>query len=141
MKLWNKFKPVRDKHVGDVEVVADLDALISDDIAFRFGGKTYKIKPLEAGEAFIVWQNLSKLEGLTKRDEVTFTEVLDFYTDLFSSVCPEIKRSDVEQMSQPQCAALLQLILDTVTGRVFSESKKKVGMMRESWTQSTPPIS
>lgn len=134
MKLWKNFKPTRDD-AKEVEVVADLDALVNDEVAFKFNGKTYKIKPLETGEAFIVWQNLSKLEKFEVGDLVEFKEVIDFYADLFHSVCPEITRSDVEIMSQPQCAALLQLILDTVTGRVFTESKKKVMQMQSTWRQ------
>jgi len=126
MKLWRKnFKPTRDSLEG-VEVVADLDALVNEDIAFKLGGKTYTIKPLSAGEAFVVWNNLSKLDQLRAKNEVSYSELLAFYADLFKSVCPEITRKHVEDMSQTQCAALLQLILDTVTGRVFSDGKKKL---------------
>lgn len=131
MKLW--FKPTRDSVDKGVEVVTDLDALVSEDIAFRFQGKLWTIRPLSAGEAFVAWQNMSKFETLKKKESITFTEVLDFYYDLFKSVCPDIKREDVENMTQPQCAALLQLILDTVTGRVFVDGKKKV--MTENTSQ------
>lgn len=138
MKLWHKFKPTRDAHEG-VEVVADLDALVSEEVAFRFQGKTYYLRPLTAGEAFVAWQNLANLEEFKKRENVTFKDVLDFYSEMFKSVCPEITREDVAEMTQPQCAALLQLILDTITGRVFTESKKKVNHMREQWEASTLP--
>lgn len=121
-----------------VDVVADLDALVDQNVHFKLQGKTHTIKPLTAGEAFIVWQNLSKLEVLKSQDQISFTQVLDFYADLFKSVCPEIQRKHVEEMSQTQCAALLQLILDTVTGKAFSESKKKA-MIQESPIQLMQP--
>lgn len=126
MKLWkSRFKPTRDALHGDVEIVTDLDALVNEEVAFRLAGKTYKLRPLSAGEAFVVWQNLAKLESLKSQKEVSFEQVINFYAELFGSICPDIKRKHVEDMSQTQCAALLQLVLDTVTGRVFADSKKK----------------
>jgi hypothetical protein len=125
MKLFRKnFKPTRDANES-AELVTDLDALVNERISFRLGGKTYTIKPLSAGEAFVVWNNLSRLDHLRTQNEVSYSEVLNFYADLFKSVCPDITRKHVEDMSQTQCAALLQLVLDTVTGRVFTDGKKK----------------
>jgi len=135
MKLFKrKLQPTRD--LASVEVVADLDALVNEEVAFRLQGKTFYLKPLSAGEAFVVWQNLAKLDAMKSKNEVTFTEVLDFYAEMFSSVCPDIKRKHVEEMSQAQCAALLQLILDTVTGRVFADAKKKAQITNHSTQHS-----
>jgi hypothetical protein len=139
MKLWkSKFKPARDQIEG-VEVVADLDALMNEPVPFRLAGKVYKIKPLSSGEAFVLWNNLAKVEALRAKDSITFTELLDFYAGLFKSACPEVTREMVEKMSQQQCAALLQLILDTVTGRIFADDKKKAMKADQSTSQSTQP--
>lgn len=139
MKLWKtKLKPTRDSHDESVDIVADLDALVSEDVAFRFQGKTYKIRPLSAGEAFIAWQNLAKLEEYKKKEGATYSDVLDFYSDLFGSVCPEITRDIVKEMTQTQCTALLHLVLDTITGKAFSESKKKLNTDQSASGQSTP---
>ena len=138
MKLWkNKLQPARDSQDESVDIITDLDALVSEDVAFRFQGKTYKIRPLSAGEAFIAWQNLAKLEDYKKKEGATYSDVLDFYSDLFGSVCPEITRDIVKEMTQTQCTALLHLVLDTITGKAFSESKKKLNTDQSASGQST----
>lgn len=117
--LW--MKPARDQI--DAEIVTDLDALESKAIGFKFQGRSYVLQPISTGKLLEIYGAFGKIDDLIKKNSITADEVLNSYTDLFSSVCPEMDRETVGKMNQAQAAALFALIFDAVTGRVGKEKK------------------
>lgn len=120
MKFW----PTRQKHKA--ELVADLDALVNDPVAFKVLGKEHIIEPISAVEFFKYTNAYAKLWNLTEGKTITLEgdKLIDAYHELFSAVCKTITRKDIEAMSQAQIGALFQVISDTVTGRYHVDQKK-----------------
>lgn len=122
MKLL-RLRPARpEQHVN---VVRDLDSLASDNVGFRFGGKTHILRSIGVGELLQVYEAFGTVFKTAKDSKSTSGDVIDAYTELFSSLCDTITRKEVEQMTQAQAAALFQLVLDTVTGSAQAEGLKK----------------
>ena len=121
----NWFKGERNKSKLKVsgDNVADLDAMLVEPVGFRLHGKDHLIKPLTVEQFMLYAVNLSDIYSLKEKKDVTADELIDKYYALISSVCSTIKRSDIEQMSQQQVSALFELIVSTVTGKIFSEKK------------------
>lgn len=117
-------KPARETAKAAV-VIADLDKLIAEPIAFRFDGKTHLINPISTKEFFRVTANLAKMDELKAKSEVSAEELIDAYTNLISSVCETIGRKEIENMTQAQVGALFQLVLDCVTGKAQAGTEKK----------------
>jgi len=98
-------------------IVADLDQIVAKPVGFRLGGKTHTINPISTKEFWTLSNALVELWALRDAKEVTPDELIDKYHGLVATVCPSIKRSDIEGMTQAQVAALYQLIMDAATGR------------------------
>jgi hypothetical protein len=115
-------QPVKVKaHRPVREVVSDLDALVSEPIAFRFNGEVHEIKPVSTLELLSFTNAFAELQELNGRaDSITVGELVDAYTSVISSVCPSITREHVESMTQAQVAALFQLVMDSVVGRAHA---------------------
>jgi hypothetical protein len=107
------------------KVVADLDVIDVKPVAFRFNGETHLLKPVTTKEFLKASESFAKMDAMSKSDnQVPIEEVIDVYADLISSLCDTVNRDDILNMSQAQVAALLQLIIDHVTGRVVKDEKK-----------------
>lgn len=119
MKLW----PTRQKHTADL--VADLDAMVSEAIAFKLHGKQHIVKPISL-EEFLKYTNAySQIWNSTdEKKKLTNEQFIEMYHQLFSSVCDTITIDDIKRMSQAQVGALFQLISDTVTGKAHVDQKK-----------------
>lgn len=108
------------------ELYADLDALASRTVSFKFQGVSYKIGPIdtinfmEFSNALIALQDLVLSEKTIAPDELRMK-----YTNLFKSVCSQITDDTVKAMEIPQVAAVFQLIVDSVLGRIQDEGLKK----------------
>jgi hypothetical protein len=109
-------------------VVTDLDAIIREPIAVTLHGKTHVIKPVLVEEFFSLSNALAAISDIAGADKVTLDEVIDGYYGVISSVCPTITKSDIRQSSHSQIAALLQLVMDHVSGGLTDEKKKALGM-------------
>ena len=118
MKNLLNIKPARGRH-EDADPIADLDALESQPIRFRFNKKIYTIKPIDTLTQFKVSNMFSRLGQFIGDDEETLTgaKMISHYTDLFKTCCPEIERKDVETMSIQQLNALMTLILEHIMGK------------------------
>lgn len=129
MKFWNK--PARqEKKIREEDFVADLDALDSRPVYFRFLGRMFKIPPISTGQLLNVYAGFMKVDMLAKSNAIDADKLIDTYTELFSSMCPEITREIVSKMTQAQAAALYTLIFETVSGRIGA-SKKKLDLMNQ----------
>jgi hypothetical protein len=110
---------------GEVRVISDLDAIISETVGFRFEGKVYEIPPLTLETFIIAVQHLAVLDGLKNKEKVTPEELLSAYTNLFSLVCPKVTRATVETMGHQRIAALLGLIIEVIMGKATLDAEKK----------------
>jgi hypothetical protein len=134
LKFWNK--PARqEKKVREDDFVADLDALDSRPVFFRFLGQLFEIPPISTGKLLKVYAAFMKVDALAKQSAISADDLIDTYTELFSSVCPEVTKDVVSKMSQAQAAALFTLVFDTVSGRVGA-SKKKLDLMSQMQAES-----
>ena len=131
-------KPSRPERPESEDIVSDLDALVAKPVAFKLGGKIRQIKPVTTLQFFTIVNQLSQLENVRTAPDVTGEKLLNIYHQLFSSVCDDFTLADVEDMTQAQCAGLMQLIMDVVTGRAQAEvEKKKIQVTR--LVEDTPP--
>lgn len=129
MKFWNK--PARqEKKIREEDFVCDLDALESQPVYFRFLGQGFAIPPISTGKLLKVYAAFMKVDALAKSNAIDADKLIDTYTELFSSVCPEITRDHVSKMTQAQAAALFTLVFETVSGRIGA-SKKKLDLMNQ----------
>lgn len=122
--------PIRDKKIDDANCIADLDALISKPIAIRWEGHAHYIKPIDLQTWLQASNSLNKAIIAFNKKQITEDELLDLYGEIFSSVCDTIGAKEVRRMTQAQCGAMLQLVVDTVAGRAHTlpsteDSQKK----------------
>lgn len=109
-----------------VDLVTDLDDLISKSYAIKFKGKMHLIKPLSVQEYYSLAKALARLAQIENLEQIDATELVNAYYDLFSSVCETITLKDVEAMEQPQIAAFLATILDRFAPKESQDEKKNI---------------
>lgn len=114
-------KPVEQPQAN---LVSDLDAMIAHPVAFRLHGKVHFIRPISVKEFYAFTNAMLSVQGLEKAEHVTPAQIIDLYYRLVASVCDSIDRSDIEKMTQAQCGALLNLIVEVVTGKAHVESEE-----------------
>lgn len=120
--MFNKTsKPIS----NDKNVIADLDALIAERVAFKIHGKTHYLESISTMQFWVFANELARFSEMKDAKSLTVDEIVDRYHTLFSSVCKTISAKDVETMSAVQLAALLNLILETVMGKTQGEATQK----------------
>lgn len=121
-------EPLKQSAEPETRVFVDLDRLLSDKVGFRFKGQIHYLNPIDTRTFFQVCNEMSALDSLAKKESVTVEALIKAYIKIFESVCDTINKDMVMQMTPPQCAALLQYVMDVVRGRTErtgSEEKKK----------------
>lgn len=118
-------------------VVTDLDALVSEAVSFRFGGRLFKIMPIttEIFYSFII--RVQKVFEMSDKNELTAEDIHESYFEVFKIVCEDIRFEHVKAMSVNQLAALFQLCIDTVMGKSQTSDydlKKKLQPLTNSKT-------
>jgi hypothetical protein len=134
MNIFNMKNLRKGSAPSGVEPIADLDALIQAPIPFKCLGRIHYLKPVSTQVFFEVTNALARMSTMKDQaGDLGEDQLLDLYFGLFSAVCDSISRADLKRMSQAQCAALLQLVIDTITGKVHAdiEEKKKTGSHQE----------
>ena len=124
-------RPARGKYASsDSPVVADLDALTAEPIHFKFQGNKHTIYPFTQVQFLRVMNRYSDIVNRVQEKKLDREERNQLYADLFGQCCATIGRREVDMMTDPQIGALMQLIIDSVTGRIQGEAgkdqKKKV---------------
>ncbi len=115
-----KLRPAR----PEVKVIADIDEIISQPIGFRFNGRIYTIQPISTRVFVHVAQELQSFTQLLKKketEEITEDEIYNSYYRWVKSVCPEISQADIRKMTVAQLNALMNLIIEHMTGRTAKE--------------------
>lgn len=124
MGLFNS-KPARQQAIqSTANVIADLDALVAERVAFRFKGQAHFIEPVTTKEFYQYVNASNQVLNVIRDPQATATQVIDAAHRVIASVCKTISREDVENMTQPQIGALLTLVVETVTGKSQVEKKK-----------------
>jgi hypothetical protein len=122
------FKPARQQVVDEnVEIVSNLDDIISKKIAFVLHGKTHLIHEITT-KVFLQLSNaLAGLWAMHEKKETEAGEVITAFYDTIHSVCDSITKEDIEQCTQIQLAGIFNLIMTHVMGNAqANEGKKKV---------------
>jgi hypothetical protein len=122
MSLFN-LKTGKPIEMPESQVVSDLDAMVAMPVAFRLHGKVHYIKPISVREFYAFTNAMISLQGLEKAEHVTPQQIIELYFNLIRSVCDSVARPDVEKMTQAQCGALLNLIVECVTGKAQVEKE------------------
>ena len=117
--------------------MVDLDALVTKPIPFRFGGEIHFVKPLDTAAYFTIVNEVAHLDTL--RGTNSGRDLVEGYIRLFAAACDTITPEMVWGMSQPQCIALLNLIMDAVTGRAHADIEKKKAEILLLRDASAPP--
>ena len=113
-------------------VVADLDALIEDDVHFKLHGKVHVIKPISSQEFLVFTNNLAKLYEMQEKEKITARELIERYFALVNSICKTVTIEDIENMNQNQIGAMFQLILDSVGGKAQAKAKDILEMEKKT---------
>jgi hypothetical protein len=120
----SKIMPSRTSNaLGKSKSVADLDAMLVEPVAFKVLNKEHVIAPLSVEQFFKVTAAWSELDTLRDTKEIPVEFVLDKYYEVISAAVSTITREDMNQMSIQQIGAILQLVVETVTGKIFAEKK------------------
>lgn len=120
MARAKKYAPV------DAPVIADLDAILAEPVYFKWDGKNHAIKPMATKQYLKVLDKYSDLFSMNKAEaKPTEQELINGFGDLFSMCIDTIGRAEVAQMSPVQVGAIMQLIIESITGKVQGETVKK----------------
>ena len=125
--FFKKLMPTRNAHEG-VNMVADLDSMISKPVGIRLFGKVHQIKPMDQETFLKTVNSLAQMDFLRKQRDVNREKILDGYAVIFASCCNSISRKDVEKMTEAQISGFFnQVILQVqgVSSMSDSDQKKK----------------
>lgn len=124
MKFWPTRSTAKIKH--EPELIANLDALVDQPLFFKLHGKIHQINPINTIDFMKFANALAGVNALFSDKSITANDVVDRCFDLSSSVCKTIERGDIENMSQAQLGAFLQMLMDMVMGRTDEKKKTKL---------------
>jgi hypothetical protein len=110
---------------GPVEIVTDLDRLISNGVGFKWNGKVHVIKPMKNRTFLLMLNELGKMDQLNKSGIRDQREIVRAYARLFAVVCDTISFRDVEEMTQAQIRALFGQIMACVMGQAQVKEQEK----------------
>lgn len=105
------------------EPFADLDALVDSGASFRFRGKIYKLKPIDAGTFMSFMNRWAELQELLQKDKLEGDEAMVSSVNIIQSVCDIEEDLIRKEMTVAQTGAVIQLIVDSVQGKI---EKKKI---------------
>lgn len=107
-------------------VVSDLDAMIANPVAFRLHGKVHQMRPVTVKEFFAYANALVGLERLKSDEKLSDEQIVDLYCQLIQAVCDTVSKDDVKAMTHAQATALLQLVVDHITGKAHAPASDDV---------------
>lgn len=122
------FKTARAKKYApiDAPVIADLDAILADPVYFKWDGKNHAIKPMSTKQYLRVLDKYSDLFSMNKAEsKPTEEELQNGFGDLFSMCIDTIGRKEVARMTPVQVGAIMQLIIEAITGKAQADTVKK----------------
>lgn len=104
-----------------IQIITDLDALISEPIGFRFAGEDYEIKPVDTESFMKVANALGNIQEILRQraegQEVSDEQVYRAYLRFTEPLCPGITLKTLKSMAIPQIHALINLITRHLQGQ------------------------
>jgi hypothetical protein len=98
-------------------LVADLDKILTDTVAFRLHGVTRYIKPVSAETFFRYAESIARLGQLRRENLADQTKFAKALYEITRHVVDPITYEDIERCSLAQQAGLYSTVLDCVSGR------------------------
>lgn len=126
------------------KLIANLDAILVEPVAFQLHGKQHVIKPLTTEQFMKFSAAYGQMYGLRSQKDFDNQEFGNVCFELIHSVVDSITRSDFDKMANHQMAGVITIIIETVTGKMFGDNdeKKKINWhqpVQEKNSYSTPP--
>lgn len=106
-----KKQPIKDFH--------DIDALISQPVAFKILGVTHVLNPPSTLDFYKFIKALGELYTLEQNSK-TADEIVDLYYRIISPIVPTISKSIVQKMTIQQANAVFNFVVETVVGKKSS---------------------
>lgn len=120
MGLIQKLMPSRSEHTP-VKVIADLDALISQPIGFKYLGKDFIIDPMTTENFIQITKALHDMEVALKADGMDQDAIYLTYYNFIHALCKSITLSDIKKAALPQLHALMALLIKHIKGETGQE--------------------
>ena len=121
----------------EARVILDLDRLGKETVGFRLGGRVHKIALLDTQTFLNVINDLASLDMLRSQNPPKLRLVAAGYAKVITRCVPTMTTSDVYSMTVPQRAALMQQIIEIISGKAFSDSQKKTAEIQAEPSQSS----
>jgi hypothetical protein len=128
--LFKRFLPAR--QTVEVRVMMDLDRLISEPVGFMLHGKIRCVKPLTQKNFMYMTNELAALDTIRLSGERDPAKIRKAYLELFRKACEPITEDDLTKMTDAQIGALVQQIIECVTGRAQASGEKKTLQIRSA---------
>jgi len=123
MSFFEKLRPARSA-AKESELIADLDAMIAEPIAFRLHGKNHEILPISTKDFLKFSIEYEKIFGDKNKGGMTPEQVVERCYRMFKTLIPTISKNDIDNMNQAQVGALFSLVVDMVTGKAHVSDPK-----------------
>lgn len=123
--MFENFKQ-RNKPAKTPEVIADLDAILVEPVAFTLHGKNHTVAPISTEQSFRLANKLNEFQELMKKEGLNADTVISGYWELVQIAAPSLTRKDIEDATERQLSSLFSFIVRAYTGELFSEKKKTV---------------
>lgn len=106
-------------------VIADLDAMLVEPVAFKLHGKEHIIKPITFEQHLRITQGFNEFNAMLGKPGLKPDDIVDGYLKLVQVAVPTMTKEDVEQAEQSQLASVFSLIVRSYTGELFADQEKK----------------
>jgi len=111
-----------------VKIVADFDALVSQEIGFKLHGESYILKPVNTEDSMrltLALERANKLSAQREQDNsVTLEDICQAYLDFISPLCPQMTMDTLKQMTLAQIHALVGLIIRHMMGLTSEDMRE-----------------
>lgn len=116
---------------GEVEMVADIDAIRMKPLAFRLFKDVHVIEPMDMSKFMEVMVAMEALHSLNGKSP-TVEQLHDAYDRLFSVACPTVTREVITRMSHIQIGQVVNLLMEYLAGKAHVNAEKKSPRLEES---------
>lgn len=123
--MFGRFRPRRQEADQSVRVVVDLDRMLGELPGFKYRGKVYQIRAMDTAVWLRLCEELAALNLLMRKEGFNRKEIRDRYYRLLVKAVDGISFEDVDQMTDAQLGAVVQLIVDCITGRAYAQEGDK----------------
>lgn len=106
-----------------IEIVADLDRIMSRSVGFVLNGKTRVIRPIVESQFLLYANEMGKLYHMFNDRNIDKEKVKEQVWAVVSNICDNISREEVDNMGAIQLNSLFNVIVKAVNGENPNEKK------------------